>query len=187
MRSFVTRVEATLNQLTEELSPVHHWMISSARRRTDWGIVRPRAFAVLRLITNSNLVGCSMGRSARLTPFKILSTKLALRRNMSGRLVLCYKDDGLGEGEDRLEPAEDLASLCVSVRDINAQLRIAATSTGPVATLQVYVTSTGELIGTLKHYDGNKYSGRFTRPVNPQNTTAQSSLCGSGTKAVTSK
>jgi hypothetical protein len=39
----------------------------------------------------------------------------------------------------------------------------------------------------LKHYDGNKYSGRFTRPVNPQNITVRSSLCGSATKAVTSK
>jgi len=67
------------------------------------------------------------------------------------------------------------------------ELRIAATSTGSTATLQVYVTSSGELIGTLKRYDGNRYSGRFTWPVNPQNITVRSSLCGSETKAVTSK
>jgi hypothetical protein len=67
------------------------------------------------------------------------------------------------------------------------ELRVAATSTGSTATLQVYVTSTGELIGTLKHFDGNRYSGRFTWPVNPQNITVRSSLCGSATKAVTSK
>jgi photosystem II stability/assembly factor-like uncharacterized protein len=67
------------------------------------------------------------------------------------------------------------------------QLRVAATSTGSTAALQVYVTSTGELIGTLKRYDGNRYSGQFTWPLNPQNITVRSSLCGSATKAVTSK
>ena len=67
------------------------------------------------------------------------------------------------------------------------ELRVAATSTGSTATLQVYVSSTGELIGTLTRYDGNRYSGRFTWPVNPQNITVRSSLCGSATKAVTSK
>ena len=45
-----------------------HWITSSARASTAGGIVRPRAFAVFRLITNSNLVGCSMGdrRDSRL-------------------------------------------------------------------------------------------------------------------------
>src|SRR4029453_13184011 len=51
-----------------------HWMISSARRRTDGGIVRPSALAVFRLMTSSNLVGCSTGKSAGFAPFKILST-----------------------------------------------------------------------------------------------------------------
>jgi hypothetical protein len=47
---------------------------SSAWKSTVGGIVRPRALAVLRLMTNSNLVGCSTGRSAGLAPFRILST-----------------------------------------------------------------------------------------------------------------
>ena len=47
-----------------------HSITSSARTRNDSAIVSPRAFAVLRLITNSNSVGCSMGRSAGLAPFK---------------------------------------------------------------------------------------------------------------------
>src|SRR5262249_11005874 len=49
-------------------------MISSARTRTDCGMVRPSALAVLALITSSNLVGCSTGRSAGLAPLMILST-----------------------------------------------------------------------------------------------------------------
>src|SRR5437867_5645034 len=58
-------------------------MTWSARPNTDGGIVRPSVFAVLRLITKSNFVGCSIGRSAGLAPFRILSTKVAARRNRS--------------------------------------------------------------------------------------------------------
>src|SRR5262249_45464532 len=61
----------------DERSPVHHWMIWSARTSRDCGIVSPRAFAVLRLITSSNFVGSSMGISAGWAPFKILSTCVA--------------------------------------------------------------------------------------------------------------
>ena len=53
---------------------------SSARARRVGGIVRPRALAVFRLMTSSNFVGCSTGRSAGLAPFRILSTKAAARR-----------------------------------------------------------------------------------------------------------
>ena len=51
-----------------------HLITRSARARTFGRIVRPICFAVFRLITNSNLVGCSTGRSAGLAPFRILST-----------------------------------------------------------------------------------------------------------------
>ena len=47
---------------------------SSARASKEGGTVRPSALAVLRLITNSNLVGCSTGRSEGLVPLRILST-----------------------------------------------------------------------------------------------------------------
>ena len=45
-----------------------------ARAKTADGIVRPRAFAVLRLTTSSNFVGCSTGRSAGFAPLSILPT-----------------------------------------------------------------------------------------------------------------
>src|SRR4029450_5487042 len=54
-------------------------MTWSAWRMTVCGIVRPSAFAVLRLMTSSNFVGCSTGRSAGLAPFRILSTYRAAR------------------------------------------------------------------------------------------------------------
>jgi hypothetical protein len=47
---------------------------SSAWNSSVGGIVRPRSFAVLRLMTSSNVVGCSTGRSAGLAPLRILST-----------------------------------------------------------------------------------------------------------------
>ena len=47
---------------------------SSAVASRDWGIVRPSSLAVLRLMTNSNFVGCSTGRSAGLAPLKMRST-----------------------------------------------------------------------------------------------------------------
>ena len=51
-----------------------HSITSSARASSEGGTPRPSAFAVLRLMTSSNLVGCSIGRSAGLAPFRILST-----------------------------------------------------------------------------------------------------------------
>ena len=51
-----------------------HSITSSAATSRPGGTVRPSAFAVVRLITNSILVGNSTGRSPGLVPFKILST-----------------------------------------------------------------------------------------------------------------
>ena len=53
---------------------INYWIASSARTRIACGTVIASAFAVLRLITSSNLVVCSTGRSAGLLPFRILST-----------------------------------------------------------------------------------------------------------------
>jgi hypothetical protein len=47
---------------------------SSARASSVGGISRPSVFAVLRLMTSSNLVGCITGKSAGLSPLRILPT-----------------------------------------------------------------------------------------------------------------
>jgi len=62
------------SEKSAELPPPHS-ITSSARARSDGGTVRPSALAALRLITRSNFVGCSTGRSLGFAPFKILSTK----------------------------------------------------------------------------------------------------------------
>jgi len=60
-----------------------YWITRSARTMMAGGIVTPRAFAALRLTTSTTLVGSSTGMSPGLAPFRILSTWVALRRNMS--------------------------------------------------------------------------------------------------------
>jgi hypothetical protein len=54
--------------------PRAYWITSSARRSRDAGIVSPSAWAVLRLRTNANCIGCSTGRSPGFAPWRILST-----------------------------------------------------------------------------------------------------------------
>jgi len=48
-----------------------YWITSSAVANSVSGMVRPSALAVLRLMTRSNLVGCSTGRSAGFSPFRM--------------------------------------------------------------------------------------------------------------------
>src|SRR5262249_14741229 len=55
----------------DELATAAHSITSSAMASTPGGIVRPSAFAVLRLITSSNLVGCTTGRSAGFVPLRM--------------------------------------------------------------------------------------------------------------------
>src|SRR5262245_41706166 len=59
---------------------------SSAKRSSAGGIGISSTWAVLRLMTSSNFMGCSTGSSAGLAPFKILSTYAAARRHRSAPL-----------------------------------------------------------------------------------------------------
>jgi FG-GAP-like repeat len=67
----------------------------------------------------------------------------------------------------------------------NRRLRIEVTSTRSTATLQVFVTSTGQLIGTLSNQGGGRYRGEFAWPVNPQSITVRSNFGGQATRTVT--
>src|SRR5262249_50446671 len=53
----------------DERAPPHS-ITSSARASSEGGTARPIVLAVLRLITSSNLVACTTGRSAGLTPLR---------------------------------------------------------------------------------------------------------------------
>ena len=69
-QNWAAHVGSANNRLTQRSKQPRHSITLSARTRNDSGIVSPRAFAVLRLITSSNLVGCSIGMSATLMPRK---------------------------------------------------------------------------------------------------------------------
>jgi hypothetical protein len=64
-----------------------HRITLSARASTFGGNVRPICFAAFRLMMNSNIVGCSTGRSEGLAPLRILSTKVAARLSRSVMLT----------------------------------------------------------------------------------------------------
>ena len=54
--------------------PPAHWIPRSAWNSTGWGMTMPSFCAVCRLMTSSNFMGCSTGRSAGLAPLRIRST-----------------------------------------------------------------------------------------------------------------
>src|ERR1041384_2468453 len=66
-------------------------------------------------------------------------------------------------------------------------LRVEATSTSSSATLRVFVTSTGQLLGTLSNNGGGQYRGELSVSTNPQNITVRSSLGGVATSSVAAK
>src|SRR5712664_4108920 len=59
---------------------------SSARRRRAGGIWMPKDRAVAELMTNSNAVGCSIGRSLGFAPFKMSAAYVPIFRKVAARL-----------------------------------------------------------------------------------------------------
>ena len=89
-----------------------------------------------------------------------------------------------------VNPAAAADTVTVQKADYDTSkrtLRVEASTTGAGATLQVFVTSTGQLLGTLSSNGGGKYSGQFSAASNPVNITVRSSRGGSATKAVNAK
>jgi len=82
-------------------------------------------------------------------------------------------------------PAGDTVAIQRAEYDSrNRTLRVEATSTRTNATLQVFVTSSGQLIGTLANNGGGRYGGQLNWSTNPQNITVRSNFGGSATRAV---
>jgi hypothetical protein len=57
-------------------------------------------------------------------------------------------------------------------------LRVEATSTSSSATLRVFITATGQLLGTLSNNGGGQYRAELSVSTNPQNITVRRSLGG---------
>jgi hypothetical protein len=84
--------------------------------------------------------------------------------------------------------AADTVSITRAEYDVgNRRLRVEATSTRTNATLQTFVTSSSQLIGTLSNDGGGRYRGEFNWSVDPQNITVRSNFGGQATRAVTAR
>jgi hypothetical protein len=84
------------------------------------------------------------------------------------------------------QPAGDRVTITqAEYRASRRQLRVQATSSNASATLQVFVTSTNALIGTLTNNGGDQFRGEFNNvAANPQNITVRSSAGGSASANV---
>jgi hypothetical protein len=93
--------------------------------------------------------------------------------------VLTNTTGGAGTDTVSIKRAEYVTS--------RSTLRVEATSTNATATLQVFVTSTNQLIGTLANNGGGRFRGQFSWPVNPQTITVRSNFGGQATRTVTER
>jgi hypothetical protein len=84
-------------------------------------------------------------------------------------------------------PADTVSIQKAEYNSSKRTLLVEASSSRTNATLQVFVTSTGQLLGTLPSKGGGKFGGDLSATTNPQNITVRSSFGGSATRAVTGK
>jgi hypothetical protein len=68
------RITLSARVLILDFRLLGHRMTLSALAKTFGGIIRPICLAALRLITSSNFLGLSMGKSPGFVPLRILST-----------------------------------------------------------------------------------------------------------------
>src|SRR5919106_2562704 len=93
-----------------------HLRIASARAKNVFGILRPIAFAVLRLMASSNFVGCSMGMSFGCLPCRILCTNLAPCRTEAGPSAPNAIRPPISANERVVEAAGKRYLMAISVR-----------------------------------------------------------------------
>jgi uncharacterized repeat protein (TIGR03803 family) len=85
-------------------------------------------------------------------------------------------------------PQTDTVSVTKAEYTTSAKsLHVEATSSSKTATMNVLVTSTGALIGSLANDGSGRFKGDLSWASNPQNITLKSSAGGSTGKAVTAK
>lgn len=85
-------------------------------------------------------------------------------------------------------PSADTVSISRAEYDsAKRTLRVEASCSRSTSTLQVFITSSNQLVGTLTNNGGGKYSGQFNLTANPQSITARSNGGGQATRAVSVK
>jgi hypothetical protein len=89
-----------------------------------------------------------------------------------------------------VNPAAAADTVAVQKAEYDSSKRtllVEASSSRTDATLQVFVTSSGQLLGTLTNRGGGKFGAQLNAATNPQNITVRSNFGGSATKAVLAK
>ena len=81
-------------------------------------------------------------------------------------------------------PADTVAIQRAEYIVSDATLRVEATSSNPNATLKVYVTATGALIGTMTSKGDGRFEAELSWPINPQNIKVVSNFGGVATETV---
>src|SRR5713226_5119501 len=71
LKADIPRYSRNVSNLHISGSREPYSITSSARASSEGGTVSPRALAVFRLMTSSNLVGCITGKSAGFSPLRI--------------------------------------------------------------------------------------------------------------------
>ena len=104
----------------------------SARARRFCGIVRPICFAACKLMTSSNFVGASMGKSAGFVPLRILSTYVAARRYITFRSGPYVRRPPLSAQPVKLE----IAGKRFFTVNSTTRLRAAEGTAGPVRSIR---------------------------------------------------
>src|SRR6266404_6277068 len=116
------------NGLMQRSNVAAYSSTASARSKNDSGILRPMAFAVLRLMANSNFVGCSMGMSFGCRPCKILCTNLAPCRNVAGPSAPKDIRPPISTNARVLDAAGRRYLIAISVRGLIAKLPCTTTA-----------------------------------------------------------
>ena len=82
------------------------------------------------------------------------------------------------------EPPAPIAIVRADYTMQNGKLRVSAWSMSATETLSVYLTATGELIGTLRNVGDGDYVGKFNWPEHPLQITIRSDAGASATERV---
>ena len=90
-----------------QCAPHAYWITSVAWNRSVGEIVRPRAFAVLRLMTRSNFTGCSPTGLEYLVHRRLVRTKKCDRFGIKERQLL--RHEHAGHALRRIDPEEGIS------------------------------------------------------------------------------
>jgi hypothetical protein len=144
-------------------------------------------------LASTNRLAASVPSTVRVAAGKTTATFEILTRAVTSPVsVQVFASAGGTTESARLtvDPAPRRDTVAVrkaEYRPSKKELRVEATSTSRSATLKVYNTATGRLIGTLVRQGNGRYEGRFTLSSKPSRISVRSSLGGSASVNVVQK